>query len=184
VLFLYEVSNQCIVMKQCISICFVFFYFACHAQVHLNELRTSLLNVQSNKEYAFKLYNTLQSSSLTTVETGYLGLVESILATHTNDPIKKISYFNAGKSYLENSILKLPNNTELRYLRLILQLNVPKIMGYTKNIETDRSFIIKTIASQKNELGNEQYHRIIDILIKDGDCSNTERTQLQKLNRE
>jgi hypothetical protein len=183
-LFIYEVSNECIVMKQCIAICFVFFCLTCHAQVHLNELRTSLVNVQSNKEYAFNLYNTLQSSILTTVETGYLGLVESMLATHTNDPMKKISYFNAGRSYLENSILKLPNNTELRYLRLILQLNVPAIMGYSKNIETDRSFIIKTISSQKNELGNEQYHRIIDILIKNGDCSSTELTQLQKLKRE
>ncbi len=162
----------------------VFMCFVISAQVHLIELRTNLDKVQSNKEYAIKLYNELQSSALTTVEMGYLGVIESMLATHTNDPMKKISYFNAGKNNLENSILKLPNNTELRYLRLMLQLNIPSVLGYSKNIETDRSFIIKTIAHQKNELGKEQYLRMVTTLIENGDCSNAEQIQLQKLTRE
>lgn len=171
-------------MKRILSISMVFMCFVSYAQLHLVELRTNLDKVQYNKDYALKLYKDLQSSSLTTIEMGYLGVIESMLATHTNDPIKKISYFNAGKSNLENSILKLPNNTELRYLRLMLQLNVPSILGYSKNIEDDRSFIVKTIASQQNELGKEQYLRIVTTLIENGDCSNTEQIQLQKLKRE
>ena len=171
-------------MKRILSISMVFMCFVSYAQLHLVELRASLDKVQSNKEYAFKLYNTLQSSSLTTVKSGYFGVIQSMLATHTNDPMKKISYFNAGKNSLEKSIVKLPNNTELRYLRLMLQLNVPSILGYSKNIEGDRSFIVKTIASQQNELGKEQYQRIVTTLIENGDCSSTELAQLQKLKRE
>ena len=155
-----------------------------YAQSYLSELRTSLDKIQSDKEYAFNMYKTLSKSSLNNLEKGYYGVVESLLANHTFDPMKKISYFNSGKSKLENAIIQLPSNTELRYLRLMLQLNVPSLLGYSSNIDTDRTYIIKNIAFQKNELGDSQYQRIIENLIFNGKCTENQITQLQKLKSE
>lgn len=171
-------------MKICIAFYCAILSIQVYAQTCLSELRLSLDKVQINQEYAFTLYDKLQKESLTGIEIGYYGVVESILATHTYDPVKKISYFNAGKNKLEKAIQHLPHNTELRYLRLMMQLNAPTILGYTSNIEMDRNYIIATIEVQKNELGTMQYQRMLDNLILKGKCSESQIIQLQKLKSE
>ena len=56
-------------------------------------------------------------------------------------PTSKFRYFNQGKELLENFIDAYPHNLEARYVRVLVQRNIPSLLGYKDNIESDIKFI-------------------------------------------
>ena len=53
----------------------------------------------------------------------------------------KLSVFKSGRAKLEAAIQKDPGNCEYRFLRLIIQENVPRIVRYKSNIKEDSMLI-------------------------------------------
>ena len=64
-------------------------------------------------------------------------------------PTSKLKYFNRGKSLLENFIQINPDNLEARYVRVLVQSEIPYILGYKNNIKSDVKFIKSRINSSK-----------------------------------
>jgi hypothetical protein len=56
-------------------------------------------------------------------------------------PANKLSLFKAGHKKLEAEIKKDSSNTELRFLRLIIQEHAPGILGYKSELQKDREYI-------------------------------------------
>ena len=52
-------------------------------------------------------------------------------------PTKKLSLFIEGKNLLENAIAKHPKNVEMKLLRLMIQENAPRFLGYSDNCTKD-----------------------------------------------
>lgn len=52
-------------------------------------------------------------------------------------PGQKLSMFKQGHKLLEAAISQEPKNAEYRFLRLMIQENAPKIVGYNNNITDD-----------------------------------------------
>lgn len=50
---------------------------------------------------------------------------------------EKLSLFKSGRAKLESSISRDKQNTEFRFLRLIIQEHAPKIVNYRSELETD-----------------------------------------------
>jgi hypothetical protein len=53
----------------------------------------------------------------------------------------KLHLFKSGRSKLENSIKKNMDNTELRFLRVIIQEHAPKIVNYRGDLQNDAQII-------------------------------------------
>jgi hypothetical protein len=70
----------------------------------------------------------------------------------------KLNTFKSGRSKLESSIAKESNNTEYRFLRLIIQEHAPKIVKYRNELEKDS----KWIRSNYNNLSPFLQQLIID----------------------
>lgn len=150
-----------------------------YSQVTLSELRTSLEKVKNDEDYAFNLYERLESrSDYTNVINGYYGIIEATLAEHSYNPLKKLSYFNGGKDRLEKAIANDNLNVELRYLRLIIQLNVPSLLGYSDKIEIDKNQIILNIENQKESLG-QSFGHIIEFLLELEISSESQKKKLK-----
>jgi hypothetical protein len=62
------------------------------------------------------------------------------LAEFVSSPFNKLKYFNQGKQELEDLISK-KKQVENVYLRMMLQLNVPRIFNYQNNIQEDLIFL-------------------------------------------
>lgn len=73
------------------------------------------------------------------------------MAKHVGNPIKKFSYFNKGKKFLDEAVTKDPKNLEIRFLRYLCQEKTPKFLGYNKNKEEDKAFILKEYKSSNDE---------------------------------
>lgn len=56
-------------------------------------------------------------------------------------PGQKLSMFKQGHKLLETAISQESKNPEYRFLRLMIQENAPKIVGYNNNIAADASLV-------------------------------------------
>lgn len=75
----------------------------------------------------------------------YLGMCESMMAEHLFLPTLKLQSFNKGKKKIEKAIKALPENAELRYIRLMVQLNTPNFLNYNDDIQSDLDLFVDQI---------------------------------------
>ena len=110
----------------------------------------------------------LSKENLNTIEKGYYGAYLVIWANHTWNPIDKLNTFKKGKIELENAIKQDSKNVELRFLRLSIQANVPKILNYDQNIKSDLIFI----KEHKDKIQSNQLLKMVNEIIIKAENSN------------
>jgi len=71
----------------------------------------------------------------------FLGALEMKKAGLIKGVKNKLSLFKSGHKKLEAAIVQDSKNTELRFLRLMIQENAPKTLGYNKDLQADASWI-------------------------------------------
>lgn len=60
-------------------------------------------------------------------------------------PIEKLLLFKKGKLLLESYIKEHPTCIEARYVRVLVQKNVPDILSYSANLTGDKNYILAHI---------------------------------------
>lgn len=73
---------------------------------------------------------------------GYKGAALAIEAKTQKGIQNKVEAFKDGIDYIEYAIAQEPNNVELRFIRLGIQENTPKVLKYKENIDEDKTFIL------------------------------------------
>lgn len=72
-----------------------------------------------------------------------------------NNATEKLDLFKSGRAKLEDALAKDRDNTELHFLRLIVQENAPKMLHYDGNITEDASVISSQFHEQDPLLRQE-----------------------------
>ena len=123
-------------------------------------LFASTLNAQDTDKFdRSSFYEILASGDINKIDTllsiiqeltlkereAYEGALLMKKADLVQGPGKKLSTFKEGHELLERAINEDKSNPEYRFLRLIIQENAPKILGYNNEIETDSDFILEKI---------------------------------------
>jgi hypothetical protein len=159
----------------CIS--FVLFIFNISFSSGQNDEKQLLSDIRKHLPEAFndkdacnemlRKYRPVETSD--PVLNGYIGGLYIAHSKHA--PLTgKISALKTGTSMLENSIKQKPNNIELLFLRLTIQLNLPTFLGYNDNIDSDRKFVLANYKSAPPLLKN----RIINFISTSGHFSEAE----------
>ncbi len=73
----------------------------------------------------------------------YKAMLIFIKAKYIVNPFKKLSYFNEGKEKMEKAVELNPNDIETRFLRLVIQHQVPSFLSYNEHKKRDKEFIVK-----------------------------------------
>lgn len=107
--------------------------------------------------------------------TGYKGAAIMMEANHLINPISKLNRFSAGKKLIEQAIAKGNNQAELRYIRLTIQTNLPKFLGYNDAIDKDKKILIKSLATEKD---TDLKNRIIAYLTTKNICNADELEEI------
>jgi len=121
--------------------------------ISLKEIRKNYYAAAQHEEEAetfFKILQGLEANQSPEIK-GYIAMALFLKANYLNNPIKKWGSFKEGKELLEQTISIHPNNTELIFLRLTIQTNTPKVLGYNDDIENDIGYILKTIKTIKDQ---------------------------------
>ena len=92
----------------------------------------------------------------------YKATATCMLANYVFSPVSKLKYFNEGKSSLEE-LISIKKDVENIYLRMLLQLNVPRSLNYHKNIEGDVEYLEASLADAPIDASYKQ--RMIETLV-------------------
>jgi hypothetical protein len=163
-------------MKYLLGIIF-FISISSNAQ-DLNEIRSEYSKAYQNAEITAKLDGELAdiTSSNKAVLLAYKGAVSTLKAKFTKSKSDKKEYFKEGVSLLESAIMADPSNIEIRYLRMSVQENSPKFLGYHKNIGDDKEFILKNYA---NNSSSSLKSLIKDFVLKSENFDEAEKNSIQ-----
>ena len=77
-----------------------------------------------------------------------------MLCNFTLNPYTKYKIFKNSIKKLDRMIILNPQYIEIRFLRYLVQLNSPKILGYYTHIENDYKLIMSNINSETEDLQN------------------------------
>ncbi len=102
----------------------------------------------------FELLSKLKALATSNEKDAYVGALTMKSAHFLKTPMEKIEASKTGGQLLEGAINKEPKNVEFRFLRLIVQENAPKFLGYNKNIEEDCKLIKEKYDSLNNRIKN------------------------------
>lgn len=107
----------------------------------------------------------------------YKGASITLLAKNEKKIKDKKRLVVEGVSYVEYAIEKEPNNIEVRFIRLGIQENTPKILKYKGNIEEDKQFILKQF---KNINSSHLKNHIMDYILQSKAFSDEEKQTIIK----
>lgn len=93
-----------------------------------------------------------KKSSSDPVILAYKAAAKVLEAKVTTEKNKRKSFVKTGANHLESIIKSNPNNAELRVIRMSVQENIPKIVGYSKNLKEDKTFLLNNYSKQNSEL--------------------------------
>ncbi|MCS3867129.1 hypothetical protein J3D55_000045 [Chryseobacterium ginsenosidimutans] len=127
---------------------FIFFF-----QTDLEALRNSYAKANSSNANTEAFINIAEKQSGSdAVTTGYKAaaqIMEAKIAIKNRKALVK-----SGATNLESIIKSNPNNIELRLIRMSVQENIPKIVGYRGGLKDDKAFILNNYSKQNTTLKN------------------------------
>ncbi|MBK0370157.1 hypothetical protein [Flavobacterium agrisoli] len=97
----------------------------------------------TDKTVCQNMITELSKKTETDVHLAYLGAYQTIWANHIFNPISKLATFKKGKANIEKAVQQASENVEIRFIRLSVQQNCPKFLGYYQNISEDRDYLIR-----------------------------------------
>lgn len=129
---------------------FIFFF-----QNDLEALRNSYAKAnQSNENTRSFISIAEKQSGSDAVTSGYKAAAQIMEAKVTTEKGKRKSFVKTGATTLESLVKNNPNNIELRLIRLSVQENIPKIVGYRGSLKEDKAFILSNYNKQSTALKN------------------------------
>ena len=119
----------------------------------LDALRNAYSKANSSNESAKNFIQVADSnSSSDPLSKGYKAAAKILEAKVTTEKNKRKSFVKSGATDLEAVIKSNPNNVELRLIRMSVQENIPKIVGYSKNLKEDKTYILSNYSKQNTAL--------------------------------
>jgi len=123
----------------------VLFVFPVSASSIINEVRYSFPIIETVDEADFFI-NQLEKENSNTAK-AYIATMYFMKSKYVKFPITKYKYFKKGKRGLDTLIKNNVTDIEMRYLRFILQHQMPKFLGYHQNKNKDFEVITKNIVA-------------------------------------
>ena len=154
-------------------------FYSVSGTMEASEIRTVFHAKQPDEKTLVHLMKVEQGGSAVT--DCYIGVCSTMYAEYATWPLEKLEYFNDGKKILETKISTLPKNPELRYLRLMVQLNTPSFLGYNESIEDDIN-VFSTEILKYNVKDNWKRTFILNLLNQEN-LSSTHKSVLVRLKR-
>ncbi|MCU0444048.1 MAG: hypothetical protein MUE85_03965 [Microscillaceae bacterium] len=128
-----------------------------------------------------KLYQYLKKQDLSNqpVLLAYLGAALALKAKNAFFPLVKLDFIQQAQTIFNQAIKLAPEDIEIRFLRLTIEINTPNFLGLNTNLKLDKALIINHIRT--SELDTTMKQAIADYLLKSGLCDETESLILKSI---
>lgn len=158
---------------------FALFMISTAIDTTIKDLRVHYALVGTNEGHVTEILNLSKNSNDPTV-LAYAAGAEMASAQYKVSPFSKLSAFNSGKAKLANVVKANPDNVEVRFIRYTIQLKCPAMLGYNKEIKTDRAFILKELPILRYK-EPELYKYILSFMLLHDNLSEAEKKSVLNL---
>lgn len=110
---------------------------------------------------------------------GYTAAMVFMKSRFVTFPFTKLKYFKKGKTILDETIIESPSNIEIRYIRFLMQKQIPDFLGYNDNIKEDFNVIVDGI--KMSNLQSEMKSEIVKNMLLTKELTKEEKTTLNQL---
>lgn len=125
--------------------------------VNLSEAREMYYGMSVDECNALKLAELFNKKEPTDpLLKAYYGAASAAAPTCVTNPARKISYFRKGTRLMDDAVKDAPGNFEVRFLRFATQEKAPGFLGYKGDLENDKNFLIKNLASGFNKINDQK----------------------------
>lgn len=131
-------------------------------------------SIEQAEEFIISLQNDSSPEAM-----GYVASMNFMKSHFLKFPFTKLKYFKRGKKSLDNLINKNPKNVEIRYIRFLMQKQIPKFLGYNKHIDED--FKIITNGIEENTVSYEVKSIILTNMLNVENLSLSEKEKINLL---
>lgn len=165
-------------MKKKLLIILALFVSVCATSQNINTLRSQYPEAVKSNEITDKLERELANvnSENSAILLAYKGAILTLMAKFSKSKNDKKKFFKEGVSLLETAVKADSNSIEIRYLRLSVQENSPRFLGYHKDIEVDKAFILKNHYSVTS---NKLKSVIKEFILNSKNFDDTEKSVLK-----
>jgi hypothetical protein len=110
---------------------------------------------------------------------GYTAAMIFMKSRYVVFPLTKLKYFKQGKNLLDKTIVESPKNIELRYIRFLMQKQIPDFLGYNQYINQDFNVFINGF--ETCNLNTEIKIEMINNMLLVNNLTAKEKEKLNKL---
>lgn len=158
---------------------FLFFLFANFLSAQeITKIRVDFPKAHTNKELALSMFEEIKAveEKDEAVLVAYKGALMAIKAKYSNKLNTKKQLLKKGIQLIELAHKRAPNNIEIRSIRLGVQENTPKFIGYHDNIAEDKLFIKRQYRLLK---AGELKEYIKNFILQSQSFSEEEKKEIQ-----
>jgi len=112
---------------------------------------------------------------------GYTAAMNFMKSRYVKFPFTKLKYFKIGKRELDEVIANNPANIEMRFIRYLMQKEIPQFLGYHENINEDFNLILNGIES--SDLAKSFKIKMVSNMLMVTNLTSKEKSELTKLNQ-
>lgn len=129
-----------------ISLCFLLSIGMANAQT-IRDIRSHFHQAVLDPEKSPDFYEFIQKTDLTTATVkAYKAVSEAMMARAFWNPFSKLSQVKKYDLMMSEAVALDSNNIEIRFLRLAIEYNLPRFLGYSVHLEDDTNMIIENLS--------------------------------------
>ena len=120
----------------------------------INEIRLAFKDASKNEENARAFYDLVKSGKYSdeALYTAYNGASEVILSKYIDGSMEKLKYFKQGAKKIDKAVDQDEMNIEVRFVRLVIQMNTPEFLNYNENIDEDKEYLLNHYSNCSNSI--------------------------------
>ncbi|PHR44589.1 MAG: hypothetical protein COA32_14430 [Fluviicola sp.] len=120
----------------------------------INEIRLAFKDASKNEENARAFYDLVKSEKYSdeVLYTAYNGASEVILSKYIDGSMEKLKYFKQGAKKIDKAVDQDEMNIEVRFVRLVIQMNTPEFLNYNENIDEDKEYLLNHYSNCSNSI--------------------------------
>lgn len=114
----------------------------------------------------------------TAQEECYLGMCDALQISYISGMWSKLRMLDRSRTHIGKAIAKAPQDAELRFLRFMLEHNIPSFLGMSGHIREDVAFVLDHGSFLDEDADMKKM--AIEYLISSKRCSSSQTAMLQK----
>jgi hypothetical protein len=108
----------------------------------------------------------------------YKAANHAMFAQYVDGPIDKWNTLKEANAMFEKAVAQQPNDPEIRYLRVLIEENLPSFLPIDKHTEPDLNIIFADLKGLNDRLGDQRFKTAREFLLDDASLTKSQRELL------